>query len=108
MTDNDILKPLNEIMGRAEELVKLAQAEEWEAMDAAALKYQQHVTFLDDDAYLRAINEAGLVDSAKIIIAKIQVLNDDLDTHTSLQRERIASELRQINQSNKALNAYGQ
>lgn len=107
MDNNELLKPLYEILDRVKELVNLAQAEEWEAMDTAANKYQEHVTFLDDDVYLRAIHDAHLVDEAKMIIAQIQVFNDDLDTHTSIQRERIASELRQLNQSDKALEAYG-
>jgi hypothetical protein len=108
MNDNEILKPLNDIMDRAQELTELARAQEWEALDVAALKYQEHVALLEDKAYLKTISDAGLNDAAKNIIAKIQLLNDDLDIHTSLERERIASELRQMMQSNKALNAYGQ
>jgi len=104
----DILQPLNEILGEVEELVKFAQAEEWESMETAAAKYQQHVSFLDDDTYLKAINDANLVQEAKEIIAKIQLLNEGLDTHTHLQRERIASELRQLRQGDKAMDAYGQ
>lgn len=108
MENNELLKPLYEILDRVKELVCLAQAEEWEAMDTAANKYQQHVTFLDDNVYIQALNDAHLVDQAKSIIVQIQSLNDDLDNHTSLQRDRIASELRHMNQSDKALDAYGQ
>ncbi len=107
MSNNELLKPLYEILDRVNELVQLAQAEDWEAMNTAADKYQQHVTFLDDDVYLQALQDAHLVEEAKAIIVQIQSLNDDLDTHTSLQRDRIASELRQMNQSDKALEAYG-
>ncbi|GGY72405.1 hypothetical protein GCM10011613_16720 [Cellvibrio zantedeschiae] len=107
MENHELLKPLYEVLERVRDLVKLAQAEEWEAMDVAANKYQQHVTFLDDNRYIQALQDAHLVDSAKSIIVQIQGLNDDLDTHTSLQREKIASELRQLNQSNKAMEAYG-
>lgn len=107
MDNNELLKPLYELLERAQELISLGLAEEWEAMDVAAKKYQQHVTFLDDDAYLQAINEAHLVDDAKAIIFLIQGLNNELDIHTNFQREKIASELRQMNQSGKALDAYG-
>jgi len=107
MSNSELLKPLYEILDRVKELVQLAQAEEWEAMDTAANKYQQHVTFLDDNVYLQAIQEAQLVAEAKAIIVQIQGLNDDLDTHTTIQRDRIASELRQMNQAGKALEAYG-
>ena len=108
MERNELLTPLNEILGRVEELVKLAQAQQWEELDVAAANYQQHVTFLNDDVYLKAIQDASLVDEAKEIIAKIQLMNEDLDTYASLERDKIASELRQIMQSGKALNAYGQ
>lgn len=107
MENNELLKPLYEILDRVKDLVKLAQAEEWEAMDVAANKYQQHVTFLDDNVYIQALQDAHLVDAAKSIIVQIQGLNDDLDAHTTLQREKIASELRQMNQSDKAMEAYG-
>ncbi len=107
MENNELLKPLYEILERVQELVRLAQSEEWDAMNTAADKYQQHVSFLDDDVYLRALNDAHLVDEAKAIIVKIQGVNDDLDSYTSLQREKIASELRQLTQSDKALEAYG-
>jgi len=108
MTDNEILQPLNEIMNRAQELTELARAQDWEALDVAAVKYQQQVALLEDKTYLKTISDAGLNETAKNIIAKIQFLNDDLDSYTSLERERISSELRQMMQSNKALNAYGQ
>ena len=108
MDGNELLKPLNEILARVQGLVTLAQAQQWEELDAAAAAYQQHVTFLNDDVYLKAIQDASLVDEAKVIIAKIQLTNEDLDTYATLERDKIASELRQIMQSGKALNAYGQ
>jgi len=108
MERDELLKPLNEILERVQQLVVLAQAEQWEELDAAAANYQQHVTFLKDDVYLKAIQDASLVEEAKKIIAKIQLMNEDLDSFTTLQRDKIASELRQIMQSGKALNAYGQ
>lgn len=107
MENNELLKPLYEILDRVKDLVRLAQAEEWESMEIAAAEYQQHVTFLDDNLYIKALQDADLVDAAKSIIGQIQGFNDDLDIHTSLQREKIASELRQMNQSDKAMNAYG-
>ena len=107
MNSNELLKPLYEVLERAQELVRLAHAEEWEAMNTAASRYQQHVTFLDDDVYLHALNDANLVDEAKAVIVKIQDVNNDLDSYTLLQREKVASELRQLSQSDKALEAYG-
>ena len=107
MNSNELLKPLYEVLERAQELVRLAHAEEWEAMNTAASRYKQYVTFLDDDVYLHALNDANLVDEAKAVIVKIQDVNNDLDSYTLLQREKVASELRQLSQSDKALEAYG-
>lgn len=107
MENNELLKPLYEILDRVKDLVQLAQAEAWEEMELAATKYQQHVKFLDDNVYIKALQDAHLVETAKTIIVEIQGLNDDLDMHTNLQREKIASELRQMNQADKAMNAYG-
>lgn len=107
MENNELLKPLYEILDRVKVLVELAKAEEWEAMEIAATQYQQQVTFLDDDVYIQALQTAHLVDEAKLIIAEIQLTNDDLDIHTNLQREKIASDLRLMHQSDKAMNAYG-
>jgi len=107
MDKSELLKPLYELLDGAQALIGLAQAEEWAAMDAAASVYQQNVALLEDGRYLQAISDANLVEDAKAIILAIQALNDELDVHTSLQREKIASELRQMNQSGKALDAYG-
>jgi conjugal transfer/entry exclusion protein len=85
----------------------LGLAEDWDALDSAASQYQQHMSVLDDATYIQAINDAQLVEAAKAIILQIQSLNDELDMYTNLQRERVASELRQIHQSGKALDAYG-
>ncbi|MET0356553.1 MAG: hypothetical protein ABW044_07220 [Cellvibrio sp.] len=108
MDNNELLNPLGEILARVQTLVQLAQAEDWIALDVAANEYQQRVCLLEDAAYLKSIYDANLVEEAKSIIAEIQIHNQDLDAYTSIQREKVASELRQITQSNKALNAYGQ
>jgi hypothetical protein len=107
MDNNEILKPLAEILARAQELVQLAQADDWVAMEVAVANYQQHMAIMDDAEYLTAIKNAHLIEEAKAIILQIQNLNSDLDTYTVLQREKVASELRQMSQSHKALDAYG-
>lgn len=107
MDTQEVLKPLTDILERVQALVQLALVEDWVTMDAAAREYEQRVSLLEDAAYFKSISDANLVEEAKAIIAEIQTVNNDLDTHTSLQREKVASELRQITQSNKALDAYG-
>lgn len=107
MSNHDLLRPLHELLERVQAMLHQAQAEEWEAMEAAAIEYQQQVSFLNDDSYLKAVQDEHLVDDAKALISQIQTLNDELDRYASAQRDKIASELRQINQSNKAMDAYG-
>ena len=107
MNDNELLQPLQEALTLAQELVSLAQAEEWEAMDLATRHYQQKLSLLGDDAYMQSINAANLAEEAKALIVKIQSVNDDLDSYTLMQREKVASELRQLSLSGKALEAYG-
>lgn len=107
MNTHEILNPLTDILARVQELVQLAQAEDWIAMETAAKEYEQRVSLLEDATYFKSISDANLVEEAKAIIKEIQTVNNDLDTHTSLQREKIASELRQMTQSSKALEAYG-
>jgi len=107
MESNELLKPLHDILTRVKKLVELAQTEDWIAMEAATTEYEQHMTILEDATYFESITQANLTEEAKAIIAEIQVVNNDLDVHTVLQREKVASELRQITQASKALDAYG-
>jgi len=107
MNTNELLQPLQEALALAQELVSLAQAEDWEAMDLATRYYQQKLSVLGDDAYMQSINAANLAEDAKALIVKIQSVNDDLDSYTLMQREKVASELRQLSLSGKALEAYG-
>jgi hypothetical protein len=107
MNTHEILNPLADILARVQGLVDLAQAEDWVAMEVATAEYEQRVALLEDASYFKSISDANLVEEAKAIITQIQDVNNDLDTHTAVQREKIASELRQITQSNKALDAYG-
>lgn len=107
MNSNELLKPLHEALVLAQQLVSLAQAESWEAMELATGHYQQQLSVLGDHVYMQAISDAHLADEAKAVIVKIQAINDDLDSYTLLQRDKVASELRQLSHSGKALEAYG-
>lgn len=108
MTNLELLQPLTDILSMAQQLSQLAKAEDWQHLETESEKYQQRVNCLHDENYLQAIFDANLNEDAKFIIMQIQLLNDDLDESATLMRNKIASELRHINQSNKALNAYGQ
>ena len=108
MDNNELLKPLSDILARVQTLVEFAQVEDWVAMEVATTEYEQNLSILEDATYFKSVKDANLTEEAKTIIAAIQAVNNDLDTYTAIHREKIASELRQMTQSNKALEAYGQ
>ena len=107
MSATTLLQPLYDILAQAEALSSLGDAQNWEALETELVSYQQKVSFLNDDRYLKAVQDEQLTEEAKEIIARIQVLNDKLDLHANDARDKIASELRQMIQSNKAIDAYG-
>ena len=102
------LQPLYDILAHAQELMRLAEAGDWQALETGTEKFQQQVRVLDDVAFIESLVAANLVEPAKELIAQIQQLNDQLDTYATDMRGKISSELRQIIQADKALSAYGQ
>lgn len=107
MNNSELLQPLEALLLRAQALRDLASAEQWDELALAVLDYEQAAGILGDQSYLAELVQAPVADTATALIADILALNNDLDTYTSVQREKVASELRQLSQSDKALNAYG-
>ena len=106
MSTQNLLQPLHDTLEKAHELVRLAQAEEWSAFEEQFANYERLAKYLNDEAYLRALTENNLGSSAAEIILQIQALNESLDLSASNVRDNIASELRQMMQSDKAMDAY--
>jgi hypothetical protein len=107
MVEHELLKPLQGLLALVQQLSQLAEQAEWEALEVLALDYQQQAAFLHDENYLQRLKDATLMDDAGWLFEKIYAIHSDLDMFTQLQRDKVASELRQLNQSDKALNAYG-
>lgn len=102
----DLLQPLRETLEKAHELVRLAQAEEWSALEEQFMKYEQLTKYLNDEEYLKTLTDNNLGESAKEIILQIQALNESLDLRANNVMNDVASELRQMMQSDKAMDAY--
>lgn len=102
-----LLQPLQQLLAEADGLMQLALAEDWDGLQSQAENFQQHMTLLGDQAYLVKLRQAGLATQAQDLLLQIQLLNDQLDLMTSNARDKVSSELRQIIQSNKAMDAYG-
>ena len=107
METQPLLQPLQDILAHAQELVRLSEAGDWQALEAGTEKFQQQVRVLDDAAFIESLVAANLVEPAKELVAQIQQLNDQLDAYATEMRGKISSELRQIIQADKALSAYG-
>jgi len=108
VTNTELLKPLNDMLVQARELVHLGHIKEWKELEIQTARYYQRVAFLNDNTYLQALNDAHLALEAKGIIADILQLTSGLDVYATSQRDAIASELRHFIQADKALNAYSQ
>lgn len=102
-----LLQPLQQLLAEADALMQLALAEDWEGLQTQAESFQQQMALLGDQAYLVKLRQAGLATEAQDLLLQVQLLNDQLDLMTANARDKVSSELRQIIQSNKAMDAYG-
>ncbi len=106
MTPENLLQPLNQLLTQAQALMILAQAEAWDEMQSEIVDYQQRMAVLADATYLLALKDANLTAEAQALILQIQEFNQQLDGNAEQVHTNIASELRQIIQADKALDAY--
>jgi len=107
MSSPNLLQPLNQLLTQAESLLALAQQEDWFGLEAAMVDYLQNVSLVEDKVYLASLTEAGLTLAAQGLILQIQSINQQVDEQAKDFHEKVASELRHMIQSGRALNAYG-
>jgi len=105
--EHALLQPLQQLLAEADALMQLALGEDWEGLQTQAENFQQQMVLLGDKSYLGKLRDAGLAVQAQDLLLQIQLLNDQLDLMTTNARDKVSSELRQIIQSNKAMDAYG-
>lgn len=107
MSSENLLNPLAQLLEQAEALQVLAQAEDWLGLEAEMASYLEKVGLIEDKAYLQALKDAGLALSAQGFILQIHGINKKIDDLAQDSQQKIASELRHIIQSGKAMDAYG-
>lgn len=107
MESQSLLLPLEKLLAQANNLLQLAETEDWVALEAGVAEFEKAAGILNDSSYLQSLLDAGLGDVARELVGKIMQLNDRLDNSATETRGKVSSELRQIIQSGKALSAYG-
>lgn len=107
MSNEHLLDPVVQLLAQAEVLLLLAEAEDWAGLGAHMTDYLSYVTLLEDKAYLQSLKDAGLALSAQGLILQIHGINQKVDELAQDSHQKVASELRQIIQSGKAMDAYG-
>jgi hypothetical protein len=106
MNDETLLQPIHNLLIEVKALLVLAQAAKWDELNASLESYQVKLNVLSDKHYLQTIKDNNLNLEAQGIILQIQGFNAQVDELAECEHTRIASELRQMMQSDKALDAY--
>jgi hypothetical protein len=106
MNDINLLEPLYQLLEQVNLLLGFAHAEKWDEFQVNLSAYQTQLAVLEDSRYLNAVKSSGLSAEAQRLVAQLQDLNHQLDGLAEQTHAKIASELRLMTQSTKALDAY--
>lgn len=107
MSQASQLQPFYEFLHISRNLVELAKEGQWDNFQEILNTRQQLVATLESQAFLDQVAAAGLADEARLLIAEIQSINDQLATTAEAVRDELAKEIRQNIQGSKAIDAYG-
>ena len=107
MDSNPLLDPLARALSQSQALLSLAQAGDWDSFETLVQQRQQGLLSLNDHEYLESLAQADLEAQAADVIQEIKAINLRLAELAEISRENAASELRQNNRANKAIDAYG-
>lgn len=106
MNNASLLDPLHKLLTQSQTLLQLGIDEDWVGLQEGVADYQQKMDILGDVDYLQSIKSANQADHALQLIAQIQMLHKELDAVALTGQGKIASELRQLMQADKAMDAY--
>ncbi|HSC66932.1 MAG TPA: flagellar protein FliT [Cellvibrio sp.] len=107
MDSNTLLDPLSRALSQSQALLSLAQAGDWDSFETLVQQRQQGLLSINDHEYLESLAQADLEAKAADVIQEIKAINQQLTELAETNRENAASELRQSNRANKAIDAYG-
>lgn len=103
-----LLAPVNSLIEQTQHLLNLARAQDWQAFEMLLQQRQAAMNVLLDANYLEAVTKAGLEAEVKQMVKDIKTMNQQLTELASRRQDEIASEIRQLNRADKAMDAYGQ
>jgi hypothetical protein len=103
-----LLAPINSLVEQSQHLLNLARTQDWQAFEVLLLQRQASMNVLLDENYLQAITKAGLDAEVKHMVMDIKTMNQQLTEMAGRRQDEVASEIRQINRTDKAMDAYGQ
>ena len=106
MSREKLLQPLHNLLIKAQALLILSQAENADTLQIPFAEYQLQMSLFADPAYIQALRDANLADEAQALILQLQNFNQQIEERAANIYANIASELRQIIQADKALDAY--
>lgn len=106
MTTPELLQPLQIFLEQSQQLLTLAEAEEWETFEKLLAERQEGLAALGENQLLIAVAKAGLADDMRHLLAQIQGTNDRIGQVAEQSRADIAAQLRQSLQAEKAIDAY--
>ncbi len=107
MAIEPLLDPLVRALSQSQALLSLAQADDWESFETLVQQRQQGLLSINDTEYLESLAQADLEAKAADMIMEIKTINKQLAELAVISRDKSASELRQSNIANKAIDAYG-
>nr|WP_324260050.1 flagellar protein FliT [Cellvibrio fontiphilus] len=102
-----LLDPLARALSQSQALLSLAEVGDWDSFEALVQQRQQGLLSIHDAEYLTSLAQADLEAQAVHMINEIQSINKRLAELAELNRDQVASELRQNNKTMKAIDAYG-
>lgn len=103
-----LLAPINSLVEQSQHLLNLARAQDWQAFEVLLLQRQASMNVLIDADYLQSVTKAGMENEVKQMVMDIKKINEQLTELASRRQDEIASEIRQLNRADKAIDAYGQ
>lgn len=106
MEVTSLLAPFERALSQSQTLLSLAQAEDWESFESLVQQRQQGLLEIQEAAFIASISKAQLESQAALIIQAIQSINKQLAQLAEVQRDNIASDLRQASKAVKAIDAY--
>lgn len=106
MTTPDVLLPLRQFLQLSQQLLALANTEEWAEFELLLKKREESLTLLGDKRLLITVTKAGLAEDMRGLLGDIQQVNDQIGMVAERNKADLAVQLRKAFQAEKAIDAY--